>query len=127
MSQSDTAEAQAAHREYLAEVQRLVTEQVEVLFRTVTAAAERESPAAQPAGVTRDEHALTVSTGGRSAVFRIEAITDLPEGADRANDFETGQARCTVRGADGSTDVWVLHRLDWQHLIEWLARCIVGV
>ena len=60
--------------------------------------------------MTRSDHTLTATSGGRSVVFTVEAVTDLPEGADRARDFPTGQARCTVQTPDGQTAEWVLHR-----------------
>ena len=60
--------------------------------------------------MTRSEHTLTASSGERSVVFKVEAVTDLPEGADRALDFPTGQARCIAQTPDGTTEEWVLHR-----------------
>lgn len=107
-AQSDM-DAQDAHREYLQEARLLIDRQTDALFAEVERALAATS--GQQAQTQRGEHTLTVTCGDRSVEFAVEAITDLPEGAERAHDFETGQARCTVRGADGSTDVWVLHRL----------------
>lgn len=111
--QSDM-DAQDAHREYLQEARLLVDRQTDALFAEVEralAAASSGATGGQQAQTQRGEHTLTVTSGTRSVEFAVEAITDLPEGAERAHDFETGQARCTVRAVDGSTDVWVLHRL----------------
>ena|SRR5579871_2044082 len=110
-SRSETAEANAAHREYLAETQQLVDEQTEALFRMVSAAAEQSGSAAPAIRVARDERTFTAAAGERSAIFRVEAITDLPEGSDRANEFTTSQARCIVQAPDGTSSEWVLHRL----------------
>ena len=102
------AHAAAAHEEYLAEVKQLVDQHFEALAAMVTAAATHA--AGGRAGVTRHNHTLTVTGGDRSVVFTVEAVTDLPEGADRARDFPTGQARCIVQAPDGTTAEWVLHR-----------------
>ena len=110
-SQNDTEErAEAAHQEYLAEAQRLVDQQFEVLGALVSAAAGTHAAAGRHVEVTRSNHTLTATSGERSVVFTVEAVTDLPEGADRARDFPTGQARCTVRTPDGETTEWVLRR-----------------
>src|SRR5207302_2266378 len=103
------AHAAAAHAEYLAEVKQLVDQHFEALAAMVTAAAPHA--AGGRAAVTRHNHTLTVTGGDRSVVFTVEAVTDLPEGADRARDFPTGQARCVVQAADGTTEEWVLHRV----------------
>ena len=103
------AGAVAAHEEYLAEVKQLVEQHFEALAAMVTAAATHAA-AGRHAGVTRTNHTLTVTGGDRSVVFTLEAVTDLPEGADRALDFPTGQARCTVQTPDGETTEWVLRR-----------------
>ena len=103
------ARAAAAHEEYLAEVKQLVEQHFEALAAMVTAAAIHTA-GDRPADVRRTNHTLTVTGGGRSAVFTVEAVTDLPEGADRALDFPTGQARCTVQIPDGTTEEWVLRR-----------------
>jgi hypothetical protein len=105
---SDTAEATAAHRAYVTEVTRLVDDQSEVLFRMVTTAAERASSGAQHLDVTREARSLTVSVGERTAVFRIEAITDRPAGRGHALAFRRGQARCIPPTADGTTEEWAL-------------------
>ena len=103
------ARAVAAHEEYLAEVQQLVEQHFEALAAIVTAAATHTA-AGRHVDVTRDNHTLTVTSGDRSVVFTVEAVTDLPEGADRALDFPTGQARCTVQTPDGETTEWILRR-----------------
>jgi hypothetical protein len=102
------ARAVAAHDEYLAEVKQLVEHHFEALAAMVTAATH--AAAGRHADVTRTNHTLTVTGGGRNVVFTVEAVTDLPEGADRALDFPTGQARCTVQTPDGETTEWVLRR-----------------
>ena len=103
------ARAAAAHEEYLAEVKQLVEHHFEALAAMVTAAATHAA-AGRHADVTRTNHTLTVTGGDRSVVFTVEAVTDLPEGADRALDFPTGQARCIVQTPDGETREWVLRR-----------------
>ena len=103
------ARAVAAHEEYLAEVKQLVEHHFEALAAMVTAAATHAA-AGRHADVTRTNHTLTVTGGDRSVVFTVEAVTDLPEGADRALDFPTGQARCIVHAPDGTTEEWVLRR-----------------
>jgi hypothetical protein len=103
------AHAIAAHEEYLAEVKQLVERHFETLTAMVTAAATHMAGGRQ-VGVTRTNHTLTVTSGDHSVVFTVEAVTDLPEGADRALDFPTGQARCTVQTPDGETTEWVLRR-----------------
>ena len=103
------ARAVAAHEEYLAEVKQLVEHHFEALAAMVTAAATHAA-AGRHADVTRTNHTLTVTGGDRSVVFTVEAVTDLPEGADRALDFPTGQARCTVQTPGGETTEWVLRR-----------------
>ena len=103
------ARAAAAHAEYLAEVKQLVDQHFEALAAMVTAAATHTA-AGRHADVTRTNHTLSVTGGDRSVVFTVEAVTDLPEGADRALDFPTGQARCIVQTPDGTTEEWVLHR-----------------
>ena len=107
---SALADARLAHREYLDEAQRLIDEQVDALFQTIAAAAERIATGARRIGLTRDGHTLTVSANGRAAVFQVEAITDMPDGSDRALKFATGQARCVLQAPDGTTYEWVLHR-----------------
>jgi hypothetical protein len=110
-SQNDTEQrAAAAHQEYLAEAQQLVDQQFEALATMVTAAGTHAA-GGRHADVTRSHHTLTATSGERSVVFTVEAVTDLPEGADRARDFPTGQARCTVHAPDGTTEEWVLHRI----------------
>lgn len=114
MSDADTTQAEQAHEEYLAETRRLVDEHVTALFEMIDRSVARASgvaAGAQRAGVTRDNHALTVTNGGRGMVFAVEGITDLPEGSDRAQAFTTGQARCIVHAPDGTTTEWVLHRV----------------
>lgn len=112
MSNADERAA-AAHQEYLAEVRQLVDQQVGALAEMVSAAATHVATHAaggQHVDVTRDDHTLKATSGERSVVFAVEAVTDLPEGADRALDFPTGQARCIVRTSDGASEEWVLHR-----------------
>jgi hypothetical protein len=59
---------------------------------------------------------MTLTSGDRTATLTVEAVTDLPEGSDRAQEFPSGQARCTVT-AGSTTEVWDLHRLsDVEHL-----------
>lgn len=106
-----TAQAQAAHEEYLAETRQLVDKHVAALFETLEAAVARATETAQRAGVTRDNHAITITGGERTMIFTVESIADLPEGADRAQEFAAGQARCVVQRPDGSTVEWVLHRV----------------
>lgn len=106
-----TTEAQEAHEEYLAETRQLVDKHVAALFETLEAAVSRATETAQRAGVTRDNHAITVTSGARTMTFTVESIADLPEGADRAQAFAAGQARCIVQRPDGSTTEWVLHRV----------------
>ena len=103
------ANAVAAHEEYLAEVKQLVEHHFEAFAAMVTAAATHMAGGRQ-VGVTRTNHTLTVTSGDHSVVFTVEAVTDLPEGADRALDFPTGQARCTVQAPGGETTEWVLRR-----------------
>ena len=90
----DSVQAESAHEEYLAEVRQLVDEQVAALFQMVSAAAARIGATAA-SGQARSR-TLTVSGDGRSATLAVEAVTDLPEGADRAQEFPSGQARCTM-------------------------------
>src|SRR5438067_7829039 len=102
------ARAAAAHQEYIAEVKQLVDQHFEALAALVSAAATHA--AGGHAAVTRHNHTLTVTDGDHDVVFTVEAVTDLPEGADRARDFPTGQARCIVQASDGMTEEWVLRR-----------------
>lgn len=113
MSDADSTQAEEAHEEYLAEATRLIDEHINALFQMIEAAATRArgATATTQGAVTRDDHAITVANGDRRAVFEIQAITDLPEGADRAKAFATGQARCFMRAPDGATAEWVLHRV----------------
>ena len=113
MSEADTTQAEAAHEEYLVEARQLVDEHINALFQMIEAAAAHSSGVAPGTqrGVARGDHSITVSTGDRRATFEVEAITDLPEGSDRAKDFATGQARCIMRAPDGATKEWVLHRV----------------
>lgn len=104
----DSVQAERAHEEYLAEVRQMVDEQVAALFQMVSAAAARIGASAAAQG--GDGRTLTVSGNGRSATLAIEAVTDLPEGSDRAQEFPAGQARCTMTAADGAAQEWVLHR-----------------
>jgi len=106
--------ANDAHQEYLAETKRLVDQEIESLFALIVSAAARAaatvSSGRQPA-VTRNAHALQVANGARAATFEVEAITDLPADVDRAQAFPTSQARCALRGPDGATEEWELHRI----------------
>ena len=102
--------AGAAHEEYLAEVKQLVEHHFEALAAMVTAAATHVA-GGRHVDVRRSNHTLTATSGDRSADFTVEAVTDLPEGADRALDFPTGQARCIVHAPDGTTEEWVLRRV----------------
>ena len=113
MSDAETTQAEEAHEEYLAEARQLIDEHVDALFQMIEAAAARASGTAPGAqrGVTRGDHSITVANGDRRAVFEVQAITDLPEGYDRAKDFATGQARCIMHAPDGATTEWVLHRV----------------
>jgi hypothetical protein len=106
---NESTDANQAHQEYLAEARRLVDDQIEALFALIARAAARATTEQQPA-VTRSGHTLRVSNGVRTAAFEIEAITDLPEGADRAQAFPAGQARCTMRGPEGVIEEYELHR-----------------
>ena len=103
------ARAAAAHEEYFAEVKQLVEHHFEALAAMVTAAATHTA-AGRHTDVTRTNHTLSVTGGDRSVVFTVEAVTDLPEGTDRALDFPTGQARCIVQAPDGTIEEWVLRR-----------------
>ena len=109
---NESSSASEAHQEYLAEARQLVDAQIEAIFTLITNAAARATTATgqQPA-VTRTGHTLRVSNGARTAAFQIEAITDLPEGADRAQAFPAGQARCTMSGPEGMIEEYELHRL----------------
>lgn len=108
----DPVQANAAHAEYLAEVRRLVDEQVAALFQTVSAAASRigATTMSGQAAQAQNNRTMTLTAGGRAATLTVEAVTDLPEGSDRAQEFPSGQARCTVN-AGSTTDVWDLHRV----------------
>ena len=108
MIYSDTAEATAASGQYVTEVQQLVEDQLEVLFTMVTAGAARASTGAQHIEVTRQARSLTASAGARTAVFRIEAITDRPKDLRLAARFRTGQARCILPTLDGICEAWEL-------------------
>jgi hypothetical protein len=101
----DTTEA--AREQYVSEVQQLVQDQLEVLFTMVTAGAARVSSGAQHIVVTRQARSLTASTGARTAVFRIEAITDPRKDLGVAVRFSTAQARCILPSA-GDGDEWDL-------------------
>lgn len=105
----DPVQANAAHAEYLAEVRRLVDEQVAALFQTVSAAASRIG-ATTTGGQAQNNRTMTLTAGGQAATLTVEAVTDLPEGSDRAQEFPSGQARCTVT-AGSATEIWDLHRL----------------
>ncbi len=109
---SESENATAAHQEYLAEARGLIDDQIEALFTLIATAAERvgASNGRQPS-VARQGHALTVVNGARTAVFTVESITDLPEGADRAQAFPVGQARCTMRCQGDVMGEWELHRI----------------
>ena len=121
MSDGERVDATAAHEEYMAEARELVDEQVDVLYALVNGAMAGDAvgtPGIAIAGasggqaqVTRNGHSMTVSRGGRTVTLNVEAITDLPEGADRAHEFVSGQARCTVQGPDGTAAQWVLQRV----------------
>ncbi len=114
VANNDAEYGSEAHQEYLAETERLVDQEIEALFALIESAVARAATVAsagqQPA-VTRDARALGVTNGARMAVFAVETITDLPEGVDRAQAFPTSQARCTMRGPDGATEQWELHRI----------------
>jgi len=107
---NESTGASEAHQEYLAEARQLVDDQIEALFALIARAAARATTGQQPA-VTRTGHTLRVSNGTRTAAFEIEAITDLPEGADRAQAFPAGQARCMMNGPEGVIEEYELHRL----------------
>jgi len=121
MSDNERIDATAAHEEYMAEARGLVDEQVDALYALVNAAMAGSvtgTPGTSIAGaegaqarVTRDGHGMAVSRGGRTVTLNVEAITDLPEGADRAQEFVSGQARCTVQGPDGTAAQWTLQRV----------------
>jgi len=121
MSDNERIDATAAHEEYMAEARGLVDEQVDALYALVSAAMSGDgagTPGTAIAGaggaqaqVTRNGHSMAVSRGGRTVTLNVEAITDLPEGADRAHEFVSGQARCTVQGPDGTAARWVLQRV----------------
>jgi hypothetical protein len=102
MIYSDSAEATARYGQYVAEVQQLVEDQLEVLFTIVTAGAAQASTGDQQIAVTRQARTLTASTVLRTVVFRIEAITDRPTDLRLAARFRTGQARCILPTVDGS-------------------------
>ena len=115
-SDGNSVQAEAAHEEYLAEVRQLVDQQVAALFQMVSGAASRAGAGASggavpSVGQSDDNRTLTVSNGGRAVTFTVEAVTDLPEGSDRANAFPAGQARCIVSTPNGTIDEWVLHRV----------------
>ena len=99
---TDTTEA--ACEQYVSEVQQLVQDQLEVLFTMVTAGAARVSSGAQHIEVTRQNRSLTASTGARTAVFRIEAITDPRKDLGVAVRFPTAQARCILPSAGGGEE-----------------------
>ncbi len=119
MSDNEMVDATAAHKEYMAEARRLVDEQVDALYALVNAAVSGVGTGTSGAGVaggaqaqvTRDGHSMAVSRGGRTVMLNVEAITDLPEGADRAHEFVSGQARCAVQGPDGTAAQWMLQRV----------------
>lgn len=113
MSNDDMARSVAAHAAYLAETRQLVDAHTDALFgllTTVLARARSYEPAVRHAEVSRHDHTLAVTNGACTEVFTVEAISDLPDGADRAYLFPTSQARCTVQAPDGSAVEWLLKR-----------------
>lgn len=113
MSDDVTMQASAGHAAYLAETRQLVDAQTEALFSMVTAIlahAGHHDPVARHARVSHEDHTLTVTNGPCSETFTINAISDLPDSADRIRLFPMSQARCLVQATDGSTAEWLLRR-----------------
>lgn len=113
MNNDEATRAAMAHAAYLAQTRQLVDAQTEALFgllTTVLARARGYEPAARHADVSRQAHTLTVNACACSEVFTVQAISDLPDGANRALIFPTSQARCLIRAPDGGTTEWLLMR-----------------
>lgn len=113
MDSNDTTQAATGHAMYLAEVRQFVDNQVERLFDqvAVTLASIRSYGLGAPqATVGRHGHTLTVTADVCMVVLEVQAISDLPEGANRAYHFPAGQARCLVHVPDGRIVEWVLRR-----------------
>lgn len=108
-SNTNSEYAAEAHKEYLAEAERLVDQQVEALFNRISGLAS-QAGAAQPV-LAHNGRSLRIDRGGHAVSFDVEAITDLPEDTDRAQVFPVSQARCIVHALDGTTSEWQLHRL----------------
>ncbi len=107
-SDKDTLRATAAHDEYMAEAQRLVDDEVDKLFAMLTTAIKQG--AGTESSITREGHTLTARTGGRTLTARVEAVTDVPDTAEKAHLFPTAQAYCTVSDGQSETARWELHR-----------------
>lgn len=113
MNNDEATRAAMAHAAYLAQTRQLVDAQTEALFGLVTAVLARaraDELAARHADVSRQDHTLTVTNGPCSEVFAVEAISDLPDGANHALLFPTSQARCLIRTSEGRTIEWLLRR-----------------
>ncbi|HXT38140.1 MAG TPA: hypothetical protein VN837_21400 [Chloroflexota bacterium] len=111
MSGSHTTLAPARHAEYLAEVSRLVHDQVDALYAVQMAVIERlpasNAVATRPT-VTHGDRVIRVALGRCSVDIEARATSDLPEGASRAQIFPTGPAWGTARAPDGIIARWEL-------------------
>jgi hypothetical protein len=101
---------QVAGGSYREEAQRLIDEQVALLFTTV-----EQAVTAQRGGraeVRRSERSLAIGGAEAPIELAVEAITDVPADTDPARDFPQGEARCHVRVAGATVEEWVLSRTD---------------
>jgi len=112
MNDEQASTSTEAHDEYVAEMTKLVDEQINALTTFISLARDRlaqQSPALASMTVTRVDQTITAATGAKTATFAITSVTDLPL-EDRAALMAEGQARCAVQGPDGVEEVWVLRR-----------------
>lgn len=111
MSGSQTTLASARHAEYLAEVSRLVHDQVDALYAVLMTVTERllaSNVVSTRPTVTHGDRVIRVALGRCTIDIEARATIDLPEGANRAQIFPTGPAWCIARAPDGIIARWEL-------------------
>jgi hypothetical protein len=114
--------SEAAHQEYLAEVDRMVDDAAAGLFARLEAVLAQATGAAQGNQymVSRQGRALTARTNNRTISAQVEAISDLPNESERAQAFPNYQARCRILVDDHLTEEWVLRRSGSERNVQYL-------
>ncbi len=114
--------AEAAHEEYLAEVEQMVDEATVKLYaqlEEVVAQVGDNAPGGRYA-VSRQGRSFSARNSDRTISAQVEAISDLQNESERAQAFPGYQARCRINSNEQLMEEWVLRRSGSERNIQYL-------